>query len=184
MKNKFFIATILTLSFFSVSCSSSSEPSNSSANISQTDNLTQQNSPALPIEVPQTLPIVQATLKGHDLDIMLAKTFEEKRKGLMYRDKIKHNEGMLFVYTYPQRLAFWMKNTKIPLDIIFFSEKLTIVEMKANMQPGYGMPDHMLDQYTSANLAKYALELNAGSIESFALEIGDKLQIPEIFLPQ
>ena len=131
---------------------------------------------------PQVLPSVEAKLNGHSLKIMLARSDFEKAKGLMFYRELASDTGMLFVYNYSHKMSFWMMNTRIPLDLIFFSEDLTVSEYIKNMVPGYGKRSDTLPQYDSKFPARYALELNAGSVEELDIKIGDKLEIPQIFL--
>jgi len=120
----------------------------------------------------------EATLSSQSLTLWLARSHPEKTRGLMFIDSMTDSQGMLFVYESPQIMSFWMKNTKIPLDLIFFSENLEINGWIKNMQPGYGLPDRSLPHYTSEIPAQYALELNAGSIDRLGLKTGDRLEIP------
>ncbi len=131
---------------------------------------------------PQNLPSVSARFKGYDFKIMLAKKRDEKAKGLMFYNEIASNTGMLFIYKYPQKMSFWMMNTKIPLDLVFFSENMEVTEYIKNMIPGYGKKIDLLPHYTSKGEAKYALELKAGMIDELSIKVGDKLEIPQIFL--
>lgn len=126
----------------------------------------------------QVLPETLATLGGHELKIMLARSFDEKAMGLMYYEQLEENRGMLFVYQAPRVMAFWMKNTMIPLDLVFLSENLEISEWIENMEPGYGQPEATLPRYKSTGPAQYALELKAGMIQKLGLKIGDRLDIP------
>jgi len=127
--------------------------------------------------VPQTLPTTEARLAGHNLTIALARTSAEKAKGLMFVESLQEDFGMLFVYQSPRVMGFWMKNTKIPLDLIFFSDNLEINGWIKGMQPGYGIPEQSLPQYVSDLPAQYALELKDGSIDRLKLKIGDRLEI-------
>jgi len=126
----------------------------------------------------QILQTVDARLGGNSLRIWLARTHQEKAKGLMFFDSMADDQGMLFVYESPQFMSFWMKNTKIPLDLVFFTENLEINGWIKGMQPGYGLPERDLEHYSSELPAQYALELNAGSIERLSLKHGDRLEIP------
>ncbi len=127
---------------------------------------------------PQQLEKIDASLAGHSLRIMLARTMDEKSQGLMFYDSLAENDGMLFVYPSPRLMSFWMYNTKIELDLIFFSDQLTITEFVRSMQPGYGQPAAQLPRYVSTMPAQYALELKAGQIDKLGLQIGDRLDIP------
>jgi uncharacterized protein len=107
-----------------------------------------------------------------ELDINYARTDEEKRVGLMYRTNLPENEGMFFAYTEEANRTFWMKNTKIPLDIIFLDQENTIVSISKNAQP---CTTEACVLYKSDGPAKYVLEVNAGKADAWHLEKGQKL---------
>jgi uncharacterized membrane protein (UPF0127 family) len=119
-----------------------------------------------------------ATLAGHSLRLWLARTYQEKARGLMYIEAIADDQGMLFIYDSPRIMSFWMKNTRIPLDLVFLGANLEINGWIKEMQPGYGLAERSLPHYESEIPAQYAIELNAGSIERLGLKPGDKLEIP------
>lgn len=170
MNNRPILLLAITLiSLFCVACQADSDSNHSYASADSNDRQ-------------QTLPEASATLAGQELTIMLARTFDEKATGLMYYDFLAENHGMLFVYQTPRTMSFWMKNTKIPLDLVFFSDTLEITEWIENMQPGYGKPENLLPRYTSQSPAQYALELPAGSIVRLGLKTGDRLDIPVTLL--
>lgn len=127
---------------------------------------------------PQKLISTPAVLSGHKLEVMLARTDTEKSRGLMFFTDLAENHGMLFVYEAPRPMSFWMKNTRIPLDLVFFSPDLVITEWIEGMEPGYGHPEFSLPRYTAKNPAQYALELKAGSVVRMGLKPGDRLEIP------
>lgn len=103
----------------------------------------------------------------------IADNLEEQRVGLMYRTSLEENHGMLFVFSDEQQRIFWMKNTKIPLDIIFIDENGTVVDIKENFQPCVADP---CERYTSEP-AQYALEVNAGFVEENGVVVGDGVEI-------
>lgn len=109
---------------------------------------------------------------------MLARSADEKAKGLMFFDSLSENEGMLFVYPAPRLMSFWMYNTKIELDLVFFSDQLLVTEFIEAMQPGYGLLPSQLPRYVSQQPAQYALELKSGMIKQLGLAVGDRLDIP------
>lgn len=133
-------------------------------------------------EVPQKLPTAAATLGGVDFQVMLARSDQEKAKGLMYFDSLADNEAMLFVYPSPRQMSFWMLNTKIPLDLIFLSDQLVVTEFIESMQPGYGKSLSQLPRYVSQMPAQYALEVKAGTVKKLGISPGDSLVIPVTLL--
>ena len=60
------------------------------------------------------------SIGGHELQLQLALSPSEKKKGLMHRDSLAKDHGMLFLFDYPDQVSFWMRNTRIPLDIAYF----------------------------------------------------------------
>ena len=72
--------------------------------------------------------------KNITFNVEVAKTIEERKIGLMYRKKLLNNEGMLFIFPREKIIQLWMKNTYIPLDVIFISKNKVIVDIKKNME--------------------------------------------------
>ncbi|OIQ21629.1 DUF192 domain-containing protein [Lacinutrix sp. MedPE-SW] len=103
------------------------------------------------------------------LDIEIAKTDFEIQTGLMYRDSMKENQGMLFVFNEIRERNFYMKNTRFPLDLIFLDHNKKVVSFQENAQP--------LDERSlpSNALAQFVLEVNAGLCEKWFLEVGDTM---------
>jgi len=104
------------------------------------------------------------------LDIEIAETDYETQTGLMYRDSMEENQGMLFIFPDVRMHSFYMKNTKIALDIIYIDENLKIASFQENAKP--------LDETGLSSLVpvKYVLEINAGLAEKWQLEIGDSIK--------
>ena len=111
--------------------------------------------------------------KNITFNVEVAKTIEERRTGLMYRKKLLNNEGMLFVFPREKIIQLWMKNTYIPLDVIFISENKVIVDIKKNMEK---LSETIVKSKVKS---KYALEFNAGLINKLDIEIGDKVLFNE-----
>jgi len=107
-------------------------------------------------------------------EIEIAETEYEVQTGLMDRDSMKDNQGMLFIFPDVAVHSFYMKNTKIPLDIIYIDENLKIASFAENAKP--------LDEagLSSQVPIQYVLEINAGLAEKFLLEIGDKVEFERI----
>ena len=113
--------------------------------------------------------LISIKVDGISVRIELAQTPKEQEQGLMFREHLPENQGMLFVYPYPQILSFWMRNTFIPLDIAFIDHKGLIVSIQ-QMQP--------LEEeksYVSPVPAQYALEMNQGWFERNNVHVGDQV---------
>ena len=106
-------------------------------------------------------------------NVEVAKTIEERRNGLMNRKKLLNNEGMLFIFPREKIIQLWMKNTYIPLDVIFISENNEIEEIKKNMEK---LSETIVKSKVKS---RYALEFNAGLINKLNIEIGDKVLFNE-----
>ena len=111
--------------------------------------------------------------KNITFNVEVAKTIEERRTGLMYRKKLLNNEGMLFIFPSEKIIKLWMKNTYIPLDVIFISENKVIVDIKKNMEK---LSETIVKSKVKS---RYALEFNAGLINRLDIEIGDKVLFNE-----
>jgi len=110
----------------------------------------------------------------HNLNLQaeLADNLRLQAKGLMGREKLEENSGMLFVFSNEAKRTFWMKNTYIPLDLIFISKDKKIVEFKENFEP---CREDNCSTYTSNIEAQYVLEVNAGFIQKNQIKIGDNV---------
>ncbi|MDH4187626.1 MAG: DUF192 domain-containing protein, partial [Nitrospira sp.] len=105
----------------------------------------------------------------------LADTPQKRAEGLMYRTHLGADRGMLFTFTQAQAWTFWMKNTKIPLDIIWMNDKKQIIYIEPNV-PICTRQDDSCPQYRPNDEALYVLELAGGRAESLKLQRGSKLQ--------
>ncbi|MDQ3840017.1 MAG: DUF192 domain-containing protein [Thermoproteota archaeon] len=106
--------------------------------------------------------------------IEIADDPHERERGLMFRKYLEPNNGMLFVYNESAYRSFTMKNTFIPLDMVFVDNDLRIIDVKKDVQPCQQDP---CPSYTSAAPAKYVLEVNAGFTDQYNIEVGDRLEI-------
>ena len=113
-------------------------------------------------------------LKNHRFIVELADDDNARSRGLMYREHMDKDRGMLFTFQSEDRLAFWMKNTKIPLDMLFFDKDLRLVSVQQNAQPCKADP---CQTYPGAGPAMYVLELNAGASTKLGVKPGDKLEV-------
>lgn len=101
------------------------------------------------------------------LDIEFAETAYETQTGLMYRNSMAQNQGMLFIFKDERPRSFYMKNTRIPLDIIYLDTNKEIVSFQENAQP------LNKNSLPSNKAAKYVLEVNAGLVKQWQLKIGN-----------
>ncbi len=106
--------------------------------------------------------------------VELATTPDEQSRGLMFRDHLDQDRGMLFVFPKEDLYPFWMKNTLIPLDIIWIDENKEVVFISKNTQPCGELSCPMINP---GEKAKYVLEVNAGVSDSIGLLIGDEVAI-------
>jgi uncharacterized membrane protein (UPF0127 family) len=105
----------------------------------------------------------------------VADTPQKRAEGLMYREHLGADRGMLFTFSQAQAWVFWMKNTKIPLDLIWVNEKKQIVHIEQHV-PICTRTDDSCPQYRPNEDALYVLELAGGRAETLKLERGSKLQ--------
>tara|TARA_Y100000310_G_scaffold193365_1_gene193335 strand:- start:2029 stop:2448 length:420 start_codon:yes stop_codon:yes gene_type:complete len=107
------------------------------------------------------------------IEVEIADDFSERTQGLMFRTSLNKNSGMLFVFEEEEKHAFWMKNTLIPLDMVFISEDLEIVDIK-NAVP---CEEDNCESYAPKEKAKYVLEVNGDFTTKNNINIGDKIRL-------
>lgn len=113
---------------------------------------------------------VQVKIKERVLTLELAESFEQRAQGLMHRQQLCEDCGMVFFYEQPKVISMWMKNTLIPLDVAFVDEHGRIIAIKP-------MKPHDLRSVSSEVLAKYAVEMNQGWFARNQVRVGDKVSI-------
>jgi hypothetical protein len=118
--------------------------------------------------------VATVMLKGESFTVELAESDAARRQGLMYRETLAPGHGMLFVYPAPETLRFWMLNTKMPLDILFFDADRRLLDIYPEAPP---CPAEPCTRYQSHGPAVYALELPASSVRALALSPGEILSI-------
>ncbi len=110
-------------------------------------------------------------LRGQRFSVEIADSQVEQARGLMFRDSMPADHGMLFVNQAPRPQAFWMKNTKIPLDIIYFDQQRELINFHPRVPPCSG--GNSCPSYASEGDVMYTLELNGGTAEKIGLRQGD-----------
>lgn len=106
--------------------------------------------------------------------VELARTLQERQQGLMYRTHLPEGHGMLFIQPAAAPVAFWMKNTYIPLDLLYFDAHGRLLEIHANVPP---CTTPRCPTYPSTAPVKYILELNGRSAARLGLKPGDRLSL-------
>ena len=112
-------------------------------------------------------------LSGQRFQVEIADDDIERARGLMFRDAMDANRGMLFIHEREMPLAYWMKNTRLPLDILYFDNERKLVSQQRDVPPcssGSRCPS-----YPSNVPARYVLELNAGQAAKLGLKVGAEL---------
>jgi len=121
-------------------------------------------------------------LAGQRWQVEVMRDDASRARGLMFRDELPADHGMLFIHDFEAPQAYWMKNTRIPLDILYFDSARRLVSQQRDVPPcsaGDGCP-----LYPSRGPALYVLELNAGQAERMELRNGTELVLsPSIPAP-
>ncbi len=118
---------------------------------------------------PAGLRVTTLDVGGHQVTAEVAERESQRERGLMERDSLPGDHGMLFVYSEPQTLSFWMRNTEVPLDIAFLSPDGVIVDIQ-QMEPRSD------EQHRSREPAMYALEMSQGWFEEHGVTVGDRVR--------
>jgi|GEM_PF-901082 len=101
---------------------------------------------------------------------------DKRSKGLMFRQSMASDRGMLFLFPEAGNFSFWMKNTLIPLDILWLDESGTILHLESNV-PICTRKDDECQKYQSPHKSSQVLELNAGMAEKLGLAVGSQLKV-------
>ena len=119
----------------------------------------------------------EVCIEGNCFFVELAKTNIEKSKGLMFKEFLKDNEGMLFIYDSDGEYNFWMQNTLISLDIIWINAEREVIFIKHEALP-CGEICNVIEPKTNA---RFVLEINGRLSETLGINIGDKFDFNNIF---
>ncbi len=112
---------------------------------------------------------MEIRIKGKRFTVEVAGSQEERSRGLMYRETLSEDRGMLFVFPHDQQVSFWMKNTQIPLSVAYISKDGTIKEIH-DLVPYSEQPVH------SSHSVRFALELNRGAFGNAGITVGDSIE--------
>ena len=117
------------------------------------------------------LPVVSMNIGSRTFNIEIAATPDSQEMGLMKRDSMPDDHGMIFVFEDERPRGFWMKNTRIPLDIVFLDSQGVVVSV-------HQMAAYDLNITSSDAPARYAIEFNKGVVAAAGVKVGDKITIP------
>jgi uncharacterized membrane protein (UPF0127 family) len=108
-------------------------------------------------------------IKKHEIRAEVAGTEQDRLRGLMFRDKLAENSGMIFLYPRPEASAMWMKNTRVALSVAFIDSNGRILNI-AEMEP------YSEEAHASSGAASYALEMNRGWFRKQGIRPGDLVE--------
>jgi len=117
------------------------------------------------------LPTAEIRLGGTSITVEVAATPESRRQGLMNREELPRDRGMLFVFPDSDYRSFWMKDTSIPLSLAYMREDGAITGI-------HDLEPFSLESVDSRAEVKYALELNRGTFERLGVGAGDRVLLP------
>ncbi len=125
-----------------------------------------------PAFAPYESNIQQVSLRGQTFFLEIAKTQAEREKGLSSRGHIAADGGMLFVFDSADTYCFWMKDTLVPLDMLWFDENYRVIHRAQSVQP-----DSYPTSFCPPRKAKYVVELPAGTVERLNVQLDDVLSL-------
>jgi uncharacterized protein len=125
--------------------------------------------------LPRDTLLVETASSQYRFDVEIADDAAERAEGLMYRQSLADNAGMLFLYPSPQPVQFWMKNTLLSLDIVFVRANGTIARIAADTKP------MSVDLIPSGEPITAVLEVKAGTMRELGITVGDRLRNPKYF---
>lgn len=117
-------------------------------------------------------------LKDEKLNVLVAKTYYQQRKGLGGRESLAPYDGMLFLFSFPAKQGFVMRDMEFPIDIVWLKQGI-VVDIAKNVQIEPGTSETVLKQYYPRVEATAVLELSAGWADNHQLRIGDALEVVE-----
>lgn len=117
---------------------------------------------------------IKLTFPQGEIYAEIASTLNARELGLSYRDSIGDNEGLLFIFDKPDIYAFWMKDMKFSIDMVWLSEDGQVVHIEENVSP-----DTYPKVFANKPKALYVLELNAGMARKYGLYLGSRVVFPK-----
>lgn len=161
------ISLVILLAIALLGCSSNPIVQNSLEKQANATEKQQQQAQVLPIAA-------KADIKGEVIELEVAQTPQQQALGLMFRENLPANRGMLFSFEPPRITRFWMKNVSIPLDMIFLQQgevkviAAGVPPCRSNNCPVYGPEETLIDQ---------VIELRGGRANELGLAVGDRIEV-------
>ncbi len=124
---------------------------------------------ALPASAQQKFPVIPLTAGMHVIQAEIVANDRDRQRGLMFREKMGPNEGMVFVFDAPARVCMWMKNTPLPLSVAFIDESGSIVNIE-DMKP------QSTESHCAKKPVRYALEMNQGWFKKKNIKPGSSIR--------
>lgn len=159
-------------------CVVSSPSSSTLSYISSSQQTGVDSSPSINGGKEQKLPAKKLSVKTADgsasFRVQVAETFKQREVGLMFREHMGNDEGMVFLFEREEPLNFWMKNTLIPLDMVFMDKDWKVVSIQKQAQPCKADPCVL---YPSGENAKYVLEINGGLSDKLGIQKGATVRL-------
>jgi uncharacterized protein len=118
--------------------------------------------------------VIETSSGRHELIVEVARTAAEQAQGLMYRQNLALDHGMLFVLERPREAYFWMRNTLIPLDILFIDSSNKVHHIALNAEP---LSEALI---ASQGVVHAVLELNGGQAKALGIRVGDTILSPSL----
>ena len=127
------------------------------------------------VSAQENLDVVRGEQIIASFTVEIARDNETRRTGLMWRTELAADNGMLFDFEETRSVRMWMKNTLLPLDMLFIDYAGTVVHIEHNTTPG------SLDLLGSDTPTRYVLEINGGQAQQLGIELGDRVALPSTF---
>ncbi|MFB6246727.1 MAG: DUF192 domain-containing protein [Candidatus Pacearchaeota archaeon] len=116
-------------------------------------------------------------ISGNCFDVEIAETPNELRKGLMNRESLEKSKGMFFIFNESDKHGFWMKDTEIPLDIIWINSDMEVVDVEHSAKPCEGM---VCKTYEPEESSTYVLEINSGLADEYDIRKGQNVKTTNV----
>jgi hypothetical protein len=124
-----------------------------------------------------TSSVSQACIRGTCFSVSIADTQQEREAGLMNKESLDENEGMLFIFDGEDSYSFWMKDTLIPLDMLWIDKGGHIVYIQKDAQPCAADPCAVYGPPAGSSGALYVLEVSGGTAERLGIAVGDEVTL-------